>query len=53
LHDRGPIAGGTINPILPPHKPTKSSKKGGKAMRREVNAALIAFRQQTAIGPEQ
>jgi len=26
------LRGVTINPILPPHKPTKSSKQGGKAM---------------------
>src|SRR5215212_3104462 len=27
------LRGRTIDPILPPHKPTKSLKKGGKAMR--------------------
>jgi hypothetical protein len=57
LHDRGAslarLRGVTINPILPPHKPTKSSKKGGKAMPRDANAALIEFLQQTAVGPEQ
>jgi hypothetical protein len=37
---------------VPPHKPTKSLKKGGKAMPREVNAALIEFLQRTAVGPE-
>jgi hypothetical protein len=47
------LRGLTIDPILLPHKPTKSLKKGGKAMPREVNAALIEFLQQTAVGPEQ
>jgi hypothetical protein len=54
---RGPslarLRGVTINPFLPPHKPRKSLKKGGKAMPRVVNAALIEFLQQTAMGPEQ
>jgi hypothetical protein len=47
------LRGLRIDPILPPHKPTKSLKKGGKAMPREVNAALIAFLQQTVVRPEQ
>jgi hypothetical protein len=38
---------------LPPHKPTKSLKKGGKAMPWEVNAAPIEFLHQTAASLEQ